>query len=117
MSQIAMTRCLVCGWYRPLERKGTDRILRGQTADRQYVFDYNHIDLEASPFISFREAQGRGKGFPQVGALTLRQALKDPEYKELIGGLKTQCYNILKMITEEESQEKQTGSPVVSEAS
>ena len=101
MSEIEFTKCLVCGWTRPVERKGTKRTQRDQPADRQYLFRYDIVDPGTASFISIRECAGRGKGFPEVRKVTLEEAIQSNSYPELRESLLNQCYKILKILVGE----------------
>lgn len=98
--QFEMTKCLFCGHHSPIIKTGVNRIQKGKGFDRPYTFRYDHVDSEESAFISIRDCQGR-KGLPEIGRITLREAMKNPEYKEIISTLQNQCIKILKILTEE----------------
>jgi len=102
MSELEYTKCLVCGWSRPLERKGTKRIQAEKVADKQYIFRYDVVDLDNAAFISIRECGGRGKGFTEVRRITLKEAIESNTYPELRESLVRQCIRILKIVTGEE---------------
>lgn len=102
MSEIDMTKCPFCGHHKAMERTGINRIQRGQTADRQYTFRYDHVDLDGSAFISVRECGGRGKGFPEVSRITLKETVKSDRYKELRESLLSQCYQVMRILIGEE---------------
>jgi len=99
--EFEMTKCLFCGTHKAIERTGINRIQKDKRFDRPYTFRYDYVDPEQSAFISIRDCQGR-KGLPEIGRVTLREAMKDEQYKELITSLQSQCINILKILTEEE---------------
>jgi len=102
MSELEFTKCLVCGWSRPIERKGTKRIQRDQSPDKRYLFRYDIVDPDNAAFISIRECGGRGKGFKEVRKITLREAIENDSYKELRESLKNQCVKVLKILIGEE---------------
>lgn len=102
MSELEYTKCLVCGWNRPIERKGTKRIQREQPPDKQYLFRYDIVDLDNAAFISIRECGGRGKGFKEVRRITLKEAIESNTYPELRESLVSQCIRILKIVTGEQ---------------
>jgi len=77
------------------------RIQKDKPADRFYTFTYDHIDPEASQFISIREPRGRGKGLPEVGRITLREAVENNQYEDLRQSLLNQCVKVLKILTGE----------------
>ena len=102
MRELEYTKCLVCGWTRPLERKGTERIQRDQSPDKQYIFRYDIVDPDNAGFISIRECGGRGKGFKEIRKITLKEAIESNSYPELRESLRNQCYSILKILLGEE---------------
>ncbi|MBA7491161.1 hypothetical protein ES702_01706 [subsurface metagenome] len=102
MTELEFTKCLVCGWSRPLERKGTKRIQRDQSADKQYTFRYDVVDPNEAAFISIRECGGRGKGFKEIRKITLKEAIENDSYKEVRESLKNQCVKVLKILIGEE---------------
>lgn len=102
MSQTIMTKCLFCGTHKPIKRTGIMRLQKDKTADRQYNFVFDHVDLGNSAFISVRENAGRGKGFPEVSRLTLKQVVENDTYKELRESLLNQCYAVMKILMGEE---------------
>lgn len=96
---IKQVKCPVCGWSHPIEHKGSMRLQRGEPAGQpKGAFLFNKVDPEQSAFISIRECRGRGKGLPEIDKITLQEAMKDPEYQDLISSLQNQCYKILKML-------------------
>lgn len=101
MSEILMTKCVFCGTHKPLQRTGIMRLQKGKVADKIFRFSYDHIDPEVSQFISTRECAGRGKGLPEVGRITLREAVEGNLYPELRQTLLNQCVRILKILTRE----------------
>jgi len=100
--QIEMVKCVFCGTHKPLQRTGIMRIQKDKVADRLYTFTYDHIDPEASQFISIREPRGRGKGLPEIGRVTLREAVENNQYEDLRESLMNQCVRVLKILTKEE---------------
>lgn len=102
MSEIEMVKCIFCGTHKPLERTGIMRIQKDKVADRFYEFSFDHINLENSQFISIRECGGRGRGFPEIERITLRQAVEGNLYPELRQSLLNQCVRILKILTGEQ---------------
>lgn len=102
MTELEYTKCLVCGWSRPLERKGTKRIQADKTADKQYRFRYDIVDPDEAAFVSIRECGGRGKGFKEIRKITLKEAIESNSYPELRESLRDQCYRILKILLGEE---------------
>lgn len=102
MSEIEMTKCPFCGHHKAMERTGINRIQRGQTADRQYTFRYDHVDPKESAFISIRECAGRGKGFPEVSRISLKDTVKNDSHKELRESLLNQCYQVMRILIGEE---------------
>jgi len=94
--------CPLCGWHHPIEHKGSMRLQRGEDATLpKGKFSFNRFDPKEKTFISIRECQGRGKGLPEINTIKLSEAMKDPEYEELIASLKDQCYSILKILLPE----------------
>jgi len=99
---IKSVRCLLCGWHHPIEHKGSKRLLRGEDASMpKGMFTFNKGEPGESTFISIRECRGRGKGLPEVEKITLKEAMSDPEYQELITSLQDQCMKILKILVSE----------------
>ncbi|MBA7612919.1 hypothetical protein ES703_20160 [subsurface metagenome] len=98
--EFEMVKCVFCGTHKPLERTGIMRIQKDKPVDRLYTFTYDHIDPEVSQFISIRECAGRGKGLPEVGRITLREAVKNNQYQDLREGLLNQCVKVLKILTD-----------------
>lgn len=98
-TEIKMVKCPLCGWHHTIEHKGTKKLLRGDSADQpKGEFVFGGFDLDEAAFISIREVKGRGGGFPEVGKVTLAQAQKDPDYRNLITGLINSSYRILKIL-------------------
>ncbi len=102
MSELEYTKCLVCGWTRPIERKGTKRIQRNQSADKRYTFRYDVVNPNEAGFISIRECGGRARGFREVRKITLREAVENDTYREVRESLKNQCVRVLKILIGEE---------------
>ena len=102
MSELEFTKCLICGWSRPIERKGTKRVQRDQSPDKRYTFRYDVVDPNEAAFISVRECGGRGKGFKEVRKITLKEAIENDSHKELRESLKNQCVRVLKILIGEE---------------
>lgn len=100
--ELEYTKCVVCGWTRPIERKGTKRIQRDQSPDKRYTFRYDVVDLGNAAFVSIRECGGRGKGFKEIRKITLQEAVEDDTYEELRESLKNQCVEVLKILIGEE---------------
>ena len=97
-----MVKCLFCGRHQPIERTGIMRIQKDKVADRLFTFTFDHIDPEVSQFISIREPRGRGKGMPEIGRITLREAVEGNLYPELRQSFLNQSVKILKILTKEE---------------
>ena len=90
----------LCGWYHPIESKGSKRLQRGDPVDlSKGVFLFNRVNPEESAFISIRECGGRGRGLPEIERITLKEAKGNPEYKELIQSVVNQTYKILQILT------------------
>ncbi|MBA7500348.1 MAG: hypothetical protein GH144_01195 [Clostridia bacterium] len=100
--QFEMTKCEFCGHHQPIQRTGVMRVQKGKVANKFYTFSYDHIDPEVSQFISIREPRGRGKGMPEIGRITLREAVENNQYQDLREGLLNQCVKVLKILTKEE---------------
>jgi len=80
------------------------------TSVRKGPVRWDYVNLHSSPIIQIRETTGKvpgpslrkGKGrapssgFPLVESKTLREILEDPEYREILGGLRTQLIRLLK---------------------
>lgn len=91
-----MIVCPLCGWARPLEKKGSRAILAGiPIAKVKGRIRFDMIDPETSPFIDIRESLGRGKGWPRLRYIPLSAISKHPEYKDLQEQIINQCKNIL----------------------
>ncbi len=99
--EFEMAKCLFCGTHKPLQRTGIMRIQKDKPADRLYTFTFDHIDPEASQFISIRECGGRGKGMPEIRRVTLREAIESNKYEDLRESLMDQCVRVLKILTGE----------------
>lgn len=102
MSEIEMVKCPFCGQHKSLRRTGIRRIQKGKTFDRPYEFAFDHVDPLESGFISIRECQGRGGGFPEIRRITLREIVQNGNYPELRQGLTAQCAKVLKILLGEE---------------
>jgi len=99
---IKTVKCPLCGWHWTLESKGSKRLQRGEDAAfPKGKFNFNKFDPKEEKFISLREAQGRGKGLPEINMIKLADAMNDPEYNELVSSLRDQCYAILKILLPE----------------
>jgi len=99
---IKTVKCPLCGWHWTLESKGSKRLQRNEPADfPKGKFHFDKFDPKEATFISLREAQGRGRGLPEINTIKLSNAMNDPEYKELIASLRNQCYAILKILLPE----------------
>ena len=97
---IRTIKCPLCGWHHPIIRRGSKRLLRGESVDQpKGVFLFNNVNPNESAFISVRECKGRGGGLPEVEKITLREAMNQIEYKDLIDSLRNQSYQILKILT------------------
>lgn len=93
-----MVKCVFCGTHKPVERTGVRRLQKDKPFDRPYDFTFDHIDLENSAFISVREPAGRASGFPEVGRITLREAVDEGIAKDLRDSLKRQCLRVLEIL-------------------
>lgn len=102
MSQTEMVKCPFCGTHKPIKRTGIMRLQKDKTADRQYNFVFDHVDLGNSAFISVRECGGRGRGFPETSRVTLRETVEKETYKELRESLLSQCYIVMKILIGDE---------------
>ncbi|MBA7716060.1 hypothetical protein ES703_125119 [subsurface metagenome] len=102
MSQTEMVKCPFCGTHKPIRRTGVMRLQHDKTADKQYNFVFDHVDLGNSAFISIRECQGRGKGFPEVSRVSLKETIENDSYKELRQSLLNQCYQVMTILVGEE---------------
>lgn len=101
-TRIKTVKCLLCGWHHPIEHKGSMRLQRGESADLpKGRFTFEKFDPKEEKFISIRECRGRGGGLPEIDTIKLSEAMKDPEYEELIASLRNQCYSILKILLPE----------------
>lgn len=80
---MVMRKCALCGWHRRIRPTGGLARQRGDHLEAAFVPDQlGHLDPASEPFIDFRSAAGgRGKGFSRIEALSLLQALQDPEYR------------------------------------
>ena len=97
---IKSVKCPLCGWHHPITRTGSKRLLRGESADQpKGAFLFNKVNPNESAFISVRECKGRGGGLPEVEKVTLREAMANSEYKDLIESLRNQSYQVLKILT------------------
>ena len=69
----------------------------------------DYVDLHNAPIQQIREGGGKkagppvkgkgkapGSGFPLVESITLSQILEDPEYREILEGLRSQLLRLLK---------------------
>ncbi|MBA7622586.1 hypothetical protein ES703_29964 [subsurface metagenome] len=99
--ELEMEKCLFCGTHKPLQRTGIMRLQKNKATDRLFQFSFDHIDPEASQFISIRKCAGRGRGLPEVRRVTLREAVEGNLYPELRQGLLNQCVRVLKILTGE----------------
>lgn len=89
--EIPFVVCPLCGLHRKLKKNGRWAIIRKKMGDiRSRALKYNPeketrfdiVNIQDEPFISIRlRALGRG-GLPEVRALTLKEAIEDPEYRE-----------------------------------
>jgi len=104
--EVTMIVCPFCGMGRVLEQKGTRAERRGDPV-RPKRIRFDQVDPRTAPFVDIREAPGGkvkldaprgtigrgkapGKGFRRIASLTLAEALKEPEFKDLIDQLKEQ---------------------------
>lgn len=99
--EFEMAKCLFCGRHQPIQRTGIMRMQKDKVADRLFTFTFDHIDPETSQFISIREPRGRGKGMPEIGRITLREAVENSQYEDLRQSLLNQCVKVLKILTKE----------------
>lgn len=131
--------CPLCAMNRPLHRTGSwarsraKKLLKGKTATKAHTewqrkfktkenmserrrkynpeaqTRFDLVDVKTAPFISIREARGKGgrgtgAGFQEVAIVTLKNIanLPDEDLKQimpLISQLKKQCENILEEIS------------------
>jgi hypothetical protein len=103
--QFEMVKCPFCGTHKPLQRTGIVRLQKGKVANNFYTFSYDHIDPEASQFISIRECAGRGRGLPEIGRITLREAIEGNLYPELRQTLIHQCVKVLTILTDNSGED------------
>ena len=77
--------CPLCARNRPLKSKTKGQI------------KWDYVDLNTAPILQVRDdTGGRGSGFPLIESKTLTEILEDPEYREILEGLKTQLIRLLK---------------------
>ncbi len=103
--EFEMVKCVFCGTHKPLQRTGIMRVQKGKVANKFYTFSYDHIDPEASQFISIRECAGRGRGMPEIGRVTLREAVENNQYEDLRQSLISQCVKVLKILTDNSGED------------
>ena len=97
--EVILVKYPLCGWQHVPLKKGSKRLLRGEAVDGQVrEFSFEKVDLDRDAFFSIREAQGKGKGFREVGRITLVEAVERKIEPELINQLKNQCQKILEII-------------------
>lgn len=98
MEQI-MIVCPLCGWARPLDKKGSRAILAGKTITSiKGRIRFDMIEPETSPFIDIRESLGKGKGWPRLRYIPLSAIKKHPEYIDLQEQIIKQCKTILEVL-------------------
>jgi len=89
----------LCGWYHPIEYKGSMRLIRGDLADQpKGEFLFGGFDLNQEAFIGIREVKGRGGGLPEIRRLTLAQTQADLRYKLVITSLANRSYQVSKIL-------------------
>jgi len=78
--------CPLCGWGKKYKTEKKTKSL-------------NVVDPESGPFIDHRDLSGgRGSGFARIYVELLEDIKNNPEYEELIDGLRDNCLKILDII-------------------
>lgn len=90
----------LCGWGRPLEKKGSRAILAGKKISMiKGRIRFDKVDPRVRPFIDVRESLGRGKGWPRKSFFPLSAMEIKPEYNDLTEQIKGQCELILEVLS------------------
>lgn len=77
--------CPLCGRNRVIQSK------------KKGPIRWDYVDLHSAPILQFRDdAGGRGSGFPMVDSKTLTQILEDPDYRDILEGMKTQLLRLIR---------------------
>jgi len=77
--------CPLCARNRPLKSKTKGRI------------KWDYVDLNTAPILQVRDdTGGRGSGFPLIASKTLAEILEDPQYAEILEGLRAQLLRLVK---------------------
>lgn len=77
--------CPLCARNRPLKSKTKGRI------------KWDYVDLNTAPILQVRDdTGGRGSGFPLISSKTLQEISGDPNYAEVLEGMKKQLIRLVK---------------------
>ena len=101
MKEVHFTVCPLCGLNRKLDKTGMfAEIRKVKTPISKGRARYDKVDLKNIPFIDIREGLGgRGRGFPRIKGITLKEAQQDPLYEDLIKQIISSCQKILKILS------------------
>ena len=71
-----------------------NRVIKSK--DKGYI-RWDYVDLHAAPILQVRDdTGGRGSGFPLLESKTLAEISGDPNYAEILEGMKAQLVRLLK---------------------
>lgn len=89
--------CPLCALNRKLIKSGMDS--KKPIKEIKGAARFDKVDPRTAPFIDIRDISGgRATGFPRIDFKTLEEVKDDPEYRDLVNQIRTQCELILHVI-------------------
>ncbi len=102
MAQVTYIVCPLCAYNFPLEKKGTNALMKGKPLDKGVKgrMRFDKVPIGDGIFEDIREGGGRGSGYHRVSTRTLKEILdtNDPNYTDLIQQIYKQSLAMVNLI-------------------